>query len=48
MNPTKKNKKKPLGILAMLSQDEDSTDVLGSYTGTPKDGGEPEQDADDL
>ena len=26
----------------------DNSDVLGSYTGTPKDGGEPVQDADDL
>lgn len=24
------------------------TDVLGSYTGIPQDGGKPEQDADDL
>lgn len=24
------------------------SDVNGSYTGTPKDGGEPQQDADDL
>lgn len=24
------------------------SDVLGSYTGTPEDGGVPEQDADDL
>lgn len=24
------------------------SDVLGSYTGTPRDGGEPVQDADDL
>ena len=24
------------------------SDVLGSYTGTPKDGGQPTQDADDL
>ena len=26
----------------------DNSDVLGSYTGTPKDDGEPVQDADDL
>ncbi len=25
-----------------------TSDVLGSYTGTPADGGVPEQDADDL
>ena len=24
------------------------TDVLGSYTGVPRDGGQPVQDADDL
>ena len=24
------------------------SDVLGSYTGTPTDGGKPQQDADDL
>ncbi len=24
------------------------TDILGSYTGVPADGGRPEQDADDL
>lgn len=30
-------------------QSEDAnSDVLGSYTGTPKDGGQPVQDADDL
>lgn len=27
---------------------EIESDVLGSYTGTPEDGGVPEQDADDL
>ena len=27
---------------------ESSSDVLGSYTGTPADGGQPQQDADDL
>lgn len=27
---------------------ESDSDVLGSYTGTPKDGGKPVQDADDL
>jgi hypothetical protein len=27
---------------------ESNSDVLGSYTGTPKDGGQPVQDADDL
>ena len=28
--------------------EESNSDVLGSYTGTPKDGGHPVQDADDL
>ncbi|MBE6768293.1 MAG: hypothetical protein E7549_05205 [Ruminococcaceae bacterium] len=28
--------------------DDITSDVLGSYTGTPADGGVPEQDADDL
>lgn len=28
--------------------DGTDTDVLGSWTGNPKDGGQPEQDADDL
>ena len=27
---------------------ESHSDVLGSYTGTPADGGQPQQDADDL
>lgn len=27
---------------------DSNSDVLGSYTGTPKDGGQPVQDADDL
>ena len=27
---------------------QSNSDVLGSYTGTPKDGGQPVQDADDL
>ena len=33
-----------------LAQQGDTimSDVLGSYTGTPSDGGEPQQDADDL
>lgn len=34
----------------MWNEDDDSipSDVNGSYTGTPKDGGKPQQDADDL
>ena len=33
-----------------LAQQGDNvmSDVLGSYTGTPVDGGKPQQDADDL
>lgn len=43
-----KHKKHPKNdSLATQSLDSNS-DVLGSYTGTPKDGGEPTQDADDL
>lgn len=30
------------------SVDNDISDVLGSYTGKPQNGDEPEQDADDL
>lgn len=30
------------------SENEIVTDILGSYTGTPKFGEKPEQDADDL
>ncbi len=32
----------------MNSKDDIPTDVLGSYSGTPLDGTEPVQDADDL
>ena len=36
------------GVFAILSR-EDNSDVLGSYTGTPKDpDDEPVQDVDDL
>jgi|GEM_PF-6379570 len=38
----------PADELRHLSEDPESTDVLGSYTGTPRDGGVPEQDPDDL
>ena len=37
-----------LGKMWNEDYDEISSDVNGSYTGTPKDGGEPQQDADDL
>lgn len=42
MDP-KKTKKQPLP-----EDGESQYDVLGSYTGTPKDGDMPVQDADDL
>ncbi len=42
----KKLKKEEL--LGRMMRDPETNDVLGSYTGTPKDGGEPDQDADDL
>ncbi len=39
---------KRLCELAHMADEENSTDVLGSYTGMAEDGGRPEQDADDL
>ncbi len=39
---------KRLCELARMADEEQSTDVLGSYTGTAQDGEQPEQDADDL
>lgn len=36
-----------LNILAHIAA-RDNSDVSGSYTGTPKEGGTPTQDADDL
>jgi hypothetical protein len=45
----KNRKKQSMEELASRAmRDPESTDVLGSYTGTAKDGGEPDQDADDL
>ncbi len=45
----KETEKKPsLCELAWMSAEPQSTDVLGSYTGTPRDGSHPVQDADDL
>lgn len=54
--PKKKNKRlaaekkieKVTEAYRQTSLRESSTDVLGSWTGNPKDGGQPEQDADDL
>lgn len=39
---------KKLCEMARMADEENSTDVLGSYTGTGADGDPPEQDADDL
>jgi hypothetical protein len=44
-NRKKEQKEK---LLSRMMRDPDSGDVLGSYTGTALDGGEPDQDADDL
>ena len=37
----------PLGTADLMDK-KAHADVLGSYTGTPADGGQPVQDADDL
>ncbi len=42
------NKAAKLCGLAHMADEPDSTDVLGSYTGTAQDGEPPVQDADDL
>lgn len=40
---------KELGKMWLEAGDDGiPSDINGSYTGTPKDGGEPQQDADDL
>lgn len=46
----KKTPRDPAHIceLANMANEEQSTDVLGSYTGTASRGQEPVQDADDL
>ncbi len=46
--PDKKPVLHALGTLARMAEEQDATDVLGSYTGTPRDDLEPVQDADDL
>jgi len=38
----------PAHVLQEMAHEPQSTDILGSYTGTPADGGVPQQDADDL
>jgi hypothetical protein len=44
----RKPQKNPARVMQEMGREDQSTDVLGSYTGTPADGGEPVQDADDL
>ena len=39
---------KELGKMWNEEEGDIPSDVNGSYTGTPKDGAEPQQDADDL
>lgn len=49
ISATKKNvSNKPAEAWYDAAQDNIPTDVLGSYTGTPVDGLQPVQDADDL
>lgn len=43
----KNHQPNPAHVMQELSR-ESHSDVLGSYTGTPADGGQPQQDADDL
>ena len=48
-NKNKKNNTQNIAeTLREISNSKDYTDVLGSYTGTPKDGGVTVQAADDL
>ena len=44
----KPNINKMAATLQNMSKSEIPTDVMGSYTGTPRDGDTPDQDADDL
>ncbi len=46
--PKPRSDPKRLCDLAHMADEPQSTDVLGSYTGTAQDGGRPVQDADDL
>ena len=46
--PQKRADPKTLCPLARMANEEESTDVLGSYTGMAQDGEPPVQDADDL
>lgn len=43
-----KERAKHLSVLAHMSDEKNSTDVLGSYTGMAQNGEPPVQDADDL
>lgn len=46
--PDKKPVRTRMNILARMAYEQDSTDVLGMYTGTGRDDDEPVQDQDDL
>lgn len=48
IKPKNRKKLKKEALAASALRDAASTDVLGSYTGTARDGGPPDQDADDL
>lgn len=39
---------KMASTLPNMSKSDIPSDILGSYTGTPRDGEKPDQDADDL
>lgn len=39
---------KMAATLPNMSKSDIPSDILGSYTGTPRDGEKPDQDADDL
>jgi hypothetical protein len=43
-----KKASKEMNVLAHMADEPESTDVLGSYTGTARGGEEPVQDQDDL
>lgn len=43
----KQNQWQRRGVMALIST-RDNSDILGSYTGTPRDDEQPVQDADDL
>ena len=43
-----KNVKETAAVLPGANKTDTPSDIIGSYTGTPANGGHPEQDADDL